>query len=187
MSPKERELSDLELSPAVEVLARQFIQRWDMYPRQLDTGQYVTIHEPLNTGLIFDHLRGSITLGTYLLDSRSNGRYFVLDADDEADWRRLTGIAEAFRARGEGSYLERSRRGGHLFGFLPRPMQGREIRAFGRGLASFYGIQGVEFFPKQDELTDGPGSLIRLPFGIHRKTGGRYGFYLPDGTALRRH
>ncbi len=184
MSPKEREPSDLELSPFVEVLARQFIQRWDMYPRQLDSGQYVTIHEPLHTGLLFDHLRGSITLGTYILDKESKGRFFVLDADSEADWRRLIGIAEAFRDRGAGSYLERSRRGGHLFGFLPRPMQGREIRAFGRGLASYYGIDEVEFFPKQDEVGDGPGSLIRLPFGVHRKTGGRYGFYLTDGTPL---
>jgi hypothetical protein len=33
-------------------------------------------------------------------------------------------------------------------------------------------------------VSNGPGSLIRLPFGIHRKTGGRYGFFLPDGTAL---
>jgi len=41
----------------------------------------------------------------------------------------------------------------------------------------------VEVFPKQGQ-SDGPGSLIRLPFGIHRKSGERYGFIKPDGSRL---
>jgi len=42
----------------------------------------------------------------------------------------------------------------------------------------------VELFPKQDKLTSGPGSLIRLPFGVHRKTGLQYGFITPDHQLL---
>ena len=42
----------------------------------------------------------------------------------------------------------------------------------------------LELFPKQDELAGGPGSLIRMPFGVHRLTGRRYAFYTPDGTPL---
>ena len=42
----------------------------------------------------------------------------------------------------------------------------------------------MELFPKQDQLAGGPGSLIRMPFGVHRLTGRRYGFYTADGTPL---
>lgn len=38
---------------------------------------------------------------------------------------------------------------------------------------------------KQDKLGDGPGSLIRLPFGVHRKDGNRYGFVHPSGKRIR--
>jgi hypothetical protein len=40
-------------------------------------------------------------------------------------------------------------------------------------LLSFHRFEDVELFPKQDEPTGGPGSLIRMPFGVHRLTGGR--------------
>jgi hypothetical protein len=39
-------------------------------------------------------------------------------------------------------------------------------------------------FPKQARLADGPGSLIRLPFGVHRLTSRRYGFVTPGGEPL---
>jgi hypothetical protein len=42
----------------------------------------------------------------------------------------------------------------------------------------------MELFPKQDRLKTGPGSLVRLPFGIHRKSGRRYGFVTAEGRRL---
>jgi hypothetical protein len=42
----------------------------------------------------------------------------------------------------------------------------------------------MEQYPKQNRLNKGPGSLIRLPFGVHRKSGRRYGFYTPGGDPL---
>jgi len=81
------------------------------------------------------------------------------------------------------AYLEESR-GGHLWLFLAQAVAGREARAFGLGLLAAHSVEGVELFPKQDELADGPGSLIRMPFGVHRLTGRRYGFYTADGVPL---
>jgi hypothetical protein len=47
----------------------------------------------------------------------------------------------------------------------------------------------VELFPKQDELAEGPGSLLRMPFGVHRLTKKRYGFHdlesLPLASTIR--
>jgi hypothetical protein len=56
------------------------------------------------------------------------------------------------------------------------------VHAFGQGLLTAHGIEGVELYPKQDQLADGPGSLIRRPFGVHRLTGRRCGFYTAGGS-----
>jgi len=60
----------------------------------------------------------------------------------------------------------------------------RGARFFGLGLLVARQVERVELFPKQDGLADGPGSLIRMPFGVHRLTGRCYGFYTADGSSL---
>lgn len=180
----ERRLSEVELSPIAEVLARRFVQRWDMYPKQLDNGRYMSVHEPLHVGLLFEHLRGEITLGTYLLDAKSRGRFIVFDADHAPGWRRLQALANALVEQGTIAYLEPSRRGGHLWLFFDKPIPGEDVRSFGTGLLRYFKIDGIELYPKQGVITTGPGSLIRLPFGVHQKSGRRYGFYYPDGMLI---
>jgi hypothetical protein len=144
------------------------------------------VHESLSVDHLFDHLQRKITLGTYLLDTESRARFLVLDADDEHGWERLHRLAGNLSREHIASYLERSRRGGHLWLFLAQAVAGRDARAFGHGLLDFHRFGDVELFPKQDELAGGPGSLIRMPFGVHRLTGRRYGFYTPDGAPLAR-
>ena len=171
-------LPDAELSRPALVLAQRFVQRWNLHTRQLDDGSYVCVHEPLNVGHLLDHLRGEITLGAYLLDQGSQARFLVLDADDARSWEQLGHlVARALTREDVPAYLERSRRGGHLWLFLAEGIAGREVRAFGHGLLAAHEIEGVELYPKQDQLADGPGSLIRMPFGVHRLTDRRYGFY----------
>jgi hypothetical protein len=138
----------------------------------------------LHVGHLFDHLQRKITLGTYLLDAESCARFLVLDADDEHGWERLGYLAQQLSHEHIPAYLEKSRRGGHLWLFLAQAVAGRDAREFGRGLLDFHRLEDVELFPKQDELAGGPGSLIRMPFGVHRLTGRRYGFYAADGAPL---
>jgi hypothetical protein len=177
-------LSDAELSRTALVLAQRFVQQWDLHARQIDDGSYVCVHEPLNVGHLLDHLRGEITLGAYLLDQESRARFLVLDADDVQAWERLGHLASTLAGEDVPAYLERSRRGGHLWLFFAEAVAGREVRAFGQGLLAAHQVEGVELYPKQDRLADGPGSLIRMPFGVHRLTGRRYGFYTLDGSPL---
>ena len=99
-----------------------FIQRHDLYARQLDNGRYVCVREPLTQAHLEAHLRGDITLGTYLLDAESKGRFLVLDADDDPNWRRLQGVSKVLEGMDTESYLERSRRGGHLWLFFEKPL-----------------------------------------------------------------
>ena len=175
---------EAELSHPALVLAQRFVQRWDLFSRQLDDGRYICVHEQLNTGHLFGHLRGKITLGTYLLDQESRARFLVLDVDEEQGWERLGHLARGLADEDIPAYLEKSRRGGHLWLFLGQAVAGRDARAFGQGLLATYQAEGVELFPKQDRIAGGPGSLIRMPFGVHRLTGRRYGFYAVDGTSL---
>jgi hypothetical protein len=147
-------------------------------------GSYVMMRERLTQQHLLAHLRGEMTLGTYVLDTESQSHFLVLDADDTPDWRRLKALAGVLAEEGTTSYLEASRRGGHMWLFFDSGYLGEEIRDFGRGMLDHFGIEDIELFPKQDKLSSGPGSLMRLPFGVHRKSGKRYGFYLADGTPL---
>lgn len=70
--------------------------------------------------------------------------------------------------------MERSRRGGHLWHFFPEAIPAKRAKDFGLEIAKIFKIE-AEVFPKQYE-SEGPGSAIRLPFGIHKKTRQRYPF-----------
>jgi len=61
-----------------------------------------------------------------------------------------------------------------LWFFFSEPVSGRVAKNFGLEIAKRYAVN-AEVFPKQTE-SSGPGSCIRLPFGIHLKTGKRYPF-----------
>jgi hypothetical protein len=108
-------------------------------------------------------------VGAYVLNEDNKARYIVFDADDKDQFNTLRMIN-----RDLPSYLEDSRRGGHLWLFFDQQQPGSTARSFGLGLMKAYGSD-MELFPKQGQ-SDGPGSLIRVPFGIHRKTSERYPF-----------
>ena len=185
MSQAEWRLPESELVPLVDVLAEGFIQRWDKYPKQLPDGQFITVHAPLNRSLLSDHLRGAETLGAYVLDSSSHARFMVLDADDEPNRRRLIALSRVLDQLACPTYLEASRRGAHLWFFFDKPRPGAAVRTFGQGVMNYFNLSDIELFPKQSALRGGgPGSLVRLPFGVHKKSDRRYGFYTPDNEPL---
>jgi hypothetical protein len=118
------------------------------------------------------------------LNQYSEVRFIVLDADDDSGFTDLVQLNQEMATEYIPSYLELSRRGGHLWMFFDKQVSGHQARKFGRGLLTAYRIEGLELFPKQGNLGEGPGSLIRMPFGLHRLSGRRYGFIAPDGEPL---
>lgn len=181
---KECDQKTAELEHFADGIGETFIQRWDLHARQLDDGRYICIRKPLRAGHLLAHLKGELTLGAYVLDHSSQARYFAIDADDEDEMKKLANMKTSLAREGVPSYLERSRRGGHLWMFFPWAVPGKEARQFGHGLLKIYDLEGIELFPKQDQCQGGPGSLIRLPFGIHRKSGKRYGFITAAGEPI---
>ncbi|MFC2054777.1 CHC2 zinc finger domain-containing protein [Chloroflexota bacterium] len=180
----ERPLDEQELSRPAMLLAQRFAQRWDVYARQLDDGRYICVYDQLDVDHLSTHLRGEITLGTYILNKESQARFIVFDDDRVDGFDRLALFAQSLEKENIPSYLERSRRGGHLWLFLMPAISGRDTRLFAHGLMAANDITDVEVFPKQDKVKRGPGSLIRMPFGIHKISRRRYNFYCPDGLPL---
>ena len=114
MARERLELADHELSRSAVDLARRFVQRWDVYARQLPDGRYIFVNEPLTVDKILGHLTGEITLGSYILDSQNNARFVVLDADEDTHFDNLVGLSRKLTNESLPSFLELSRRGGHM-------------------------------------------------------------------------
>ncbi|GHO65718.1 hypothetical protein KSC_046100 [Ktedonobacter sp. SOSP1-52] len=159
-------------SQDLAVFSSLFIGRTDAYAVQLPTGSYALVKAPVTRQVLAKHLRGEQTIGSYVIDARGECRYAVLDADTgESGWQLLLSVQERLAKDGIVSYLERSRRGPHLWVFFSRPISA----ATARWWLLPYCPQGIEFFPKQDEAQR-YGSLIRVPLGVHALSGERYPF-----------
>jgi hypothetical protein len=177
--------TEKEICLAAETLAKCFVRRRDVYARQTDQGSYYYLKKPLTRHQIVRHIRGDITLGVYVLNKDSKTSYTVIDADDDTQFEQLLYMANKLSEVNIPCYMEKSRRGGHLWFFFTEPVSGIVAKTFGEELLVSHRLELMEVFPKQEELGSGPGSLIRLPFGIHRKSGKRYPFInIKDGLPM---
>jgi hypothetical protein len=163
--------------PIADELSAQFIQRRDIHVRQVLGGAYRNYKTPYFDLMMVHHLKGLITLGTYCLDENSQTRFVVIDGDHDIE--PLKQLAWSMDSQSIPSYLETSRRGGHLWFFFSDHLTGADARRFG-----IYLTKDMEVYPKQEVLNGGPGSLIRVPFGVHLKTGQKYPFIHPNGEIL---
>jgi hypothetical protein len=194
MPQPERETATLLEWELVQRFADVFIPRWDQYPVQLPHGKYVQLQQPLTPDLVRAHLedyrypgRPSTTLGAYALDPASQAKWICFDADTPETWQHLKQLADHLLTRAVMPYLEHSRRGGHLWLFLPTPLPGADARRFGQQLLTSYthtDVKAIELYPKQDQLLDGAGSFVRLPFGVHQKSNRVYHFVTLDGQPI---
>jgi hypothetical protein len=73
----------------VQGLTEQFINRKDIHARQMQDGRYSFINRPFTPALMHAHLKGKLTLGTYLLDKDNQAKFTVLDADDTSPAYRI--------------------------------------------------------------------------------------------------
>lgn len=181
--PRERQ-PDREIEDATVVAyAQTFVSRRDQYPVQIATGTYITVHKELTDDLVAAHLQGYITLGAYALNPDGWAKWVCFDADSDERWKELLRLAKKLGTDSVVPYLEPSRRGGHLWLFTPA-YPGIQIRRFAKQLLEESEIDEMEIYPRQNKPDKGPGSLVRLPLGIHKLTGKRYHFINLDATPL---
>src|SRR5690242_12689309 len=106
------------LLDAVPLYADLFVGRRDDHAIQLSTGRYRRVGQPLTPIMIGDHLLGRRPYGTYVMNTDGWCRFAVIDADTDDGLERLWALHEELAAQGIASYLEASRRGGHLWMFF---------------------------------------------------------------------
>ena len=159
---------------------------------------YSPVHEPLADHLLALHLQGTATLGVYPVRADQTVLFGALDIDVrksalatdaanpsmtsqlrelvQADARRL---ARQFEQLHLPVYVEESGyKGVHLWLFFAEPVPAAKVKRFLEAVVGRVGPPSPELqwevFPKQEQVAeDQLGNLIKLPLGIHLKTGRR--------------
>lgn len=174
------------------VYARQWV-------RPSGESGYSPIHEPLTPAVIRNHLLGVYTVGVYPIRLDGTATFFAVDLDiNKTALQRAHGdppyaqqlrdtlrceaarLLQTLRDLGFSPLFENSGyKGRHFWVFLEEPETAETLHLLGR---LFLGQQTrqipdglhLEFFPKQAGVKQqGLGNLIKLPLGIHRRTGRR--------------
>ncbi len=124
------------------------------------------------------HLEGDLTIGVYAMSPATQRcKWIAMDGDYKDSLKHLCELQWELQQQKVEAALEQSRRGAHLWIFGEQPLLARQCRLLISGLAQKLGIpvkgagtaEGIEIFPKRDELKDGDfGNAIRGPLGIHR-------------------
>ncbi len=180
-----------------------FSGREDTHARQWsrpggETG-YSPVREPFTPAVARNHLLGTYTVGVYPIRLDGTCTFLAIDLDvSRASLERACtdrALAQKLRAalRTEGArllgelrrlglpplYEDSGYKGRHYWIFLEQSESAEVLHYLGRlllprlsaGLAS--GLH-LEFFPKQAGVSgQGLGNLIKLPLGLHRRTGRR--------------
>jgi hypothetical protein len=108
-----------------------------------------------------------------------------VDADAPEGLAHLRLVQQALEERGVSSLLECSRRGGHLWLFFtlpqPAPLATGVVQTLLDPLYATGQLPEVlEVYPDSTEL----GHAVRMPLGIHCRTGLRYPFFNSDGNLI---
>ena len=157
----------------LRLLAARCIGRHNDYALQREDGGYVRVGAAVSLDALSRHVAGSETMATYVIDEQGGCQFAVFDADSLDGIVQLLAVQRCLSADGIDSALEGSRRGGHLRVWFASRVAPDLVR---RWLLP-YCPAGVEFYPKQDAASFAqPGSLMRVPFGVHRLSGRRYPF-----------
>lgn len=165
---------------------------------------YSPIREPLSLQVLRNHLHGNHTVGVYPLRMDNTVHFAALDFDlahvvtnrchpgstgwneaKEALLRFARSVQEKAALDGIPLHLADSGfKGCHLWLFFAEPVPGRMARSYLKQLLAplaWPPMVQVEVFPKQSSVpAKGLGNLIKLPLGIHRKTGNRVWFDGPE-------
>ncbi len=190
-----------------DVYARQW------YSSGRDRGGYSPVHEPLTPSVLRRHFLGEVTLGVYPIRLDGTCVFAAVDLDipppvldaaraDASLARRVAtclqqATAEARALLADLGFLviveDSGYKGRHLWLPFDSPVPARVLRDLGAHLARALGHVvdrdhlAVETFPKQAEVRGkGLGNLIKLPLGIHRRSGRRSAFLDADLSPIRR-
>jgi hypothetical protein len=173
---------------------------------------YAPVREQLDTGVLARHIAGEITVGAYAVIGRDLARWAAIDLDagprgpgvqgppenalsPEAALARTVPVARRIAQAAERAGLPvpllewSGAKGVHVWLLFAEEVPASLARRLAEALVEAAGpldpAVRAEVFPKQDEVAgEGCGSLVKIPLGIHRKTGRRSAFIDERGRVL---
>ncbi len=156
-----------------------FQGRADTYAVQKGDGTWDRIHQPLTPGVLARHLSHHLTAGQYVVTPDNLVHYMVIDHDinDESALRRIAQAGLELGVPPAAELLEFSgRKGYHLWVLFADWVEAGPAQDLGRAIIAQTlktgSLDHWEIFPKQRALgKDGFGNLIKLPFGLHQRSG----------------
>lgn len=166
--------------------AERLLTRRDTYAVQQPDGRYQRIVAPVDRDTLVAHLSGIQTVALYTLDGRRMARWLCFDADGADGLAQLLAVQRAFAALGITTLREASRRGGHLWLLCGQYVPAELLRGMAFGVLALLAARGdlldevaqrIEVYPSVDALgAGGYSQAVRIPFGVHRRTGLIYPF-----------
>ncbi|AEX84846.1 hypothetical protein Marpi_0402 [Marinitoga piezophila KA3] len=190
---KVKELSDkIELKAPSQNAIKRFMTlfsgREDVFSIQYEGG-YRPIRRPLNFHDIKDHFSGKKTLGIYLLKKNDTVKFAAYDIDikkhylnredkfvyEENSKKVAKRLSRELNLENIIHYFEfTGNRGYHIWIFFDIPVSAYKIKYIMEKILDRIELEegiDVEIFPKQTSLNGGLGNLIKVPLGVHKKTG----------------
>ena len=164
---------------------RRFLTRRQPYARQQEDGSYRWVFQRLDRLALLSHLQGKETLAIASRDELGQCRWVCVDADGPDGLAQLCVAQQALEVQGLPSLPESSRRGGHLWLFFTLPQPAALATGVVHAVLDRLYISGqlpqvLEVYPDSTEL----GHAVRMPLGIHRRTGLRYPFLNREGSPI---
>jgi hypothetical protein len=172
------ELLPQESLSIAEGWVRLFANRARPYAPQQPDGSYRWVYEDCTPHLAAAHLAGEVTLAFSSTDARGYARWACLDVDVPGSLPQVLMLRAALAELGLPGLVEASRRGGHLWLLLDEPISAVALRfavasALSEAAAMGVEIPTYELYPDTSAV-GALGHAVRLPLGVHRKTGRRY-------------
>jgi hypothetical protein len=159
--------------------------------------QWIARREPLTPAVVIEAFRSKRPVGAYVAgipdaEGRIATHLACLDVDIEPGGLLIADrIGRAMRKTGIPAYIEGSRRGGHLWVVLERPLPCPAIRRALKALIAAAGVEPdpkIELRPGQDRASspDGLGNALRMPLMPHQTTGVAGELMEPGGKLVAR-
>ena len=179
-----------------ELLWRFFTGKRNAFAIQKPDGVYLKIERELTLKVLEDHAAGRITVATYpVVSGTDRVQFSVIDLDSKSPQcqERMLWLKRWLEQKGFNPLVEPSGfKGYHLWllfkSWIPAAKAQRLLRQAVNTAEEKFGRPnyGLEVFPKQTTGT-GFGSAIKLPWGIHRKTGRHTAFVEDDLSTVLPH
>ena len=184
-----------------KTLKNLFVHRLDAFAQQNNSGTYTRITSALIDSLLDSHLAGKRTIGVYHLNTDNTVKFSCIDIDinktvwntasfNYEDWKSIVihqvqEIKTALAKYNISSYTEFSGfKGAHVWYFFKNPVPAIVAKDMNTVMLSDVKLINsslhIEVFPKQETVNkEGFGNLIKLPCGIHKKSGD-FSYFIDD-------